>query len=137
MRNARWLCLACGVAEIIASFTPAVHIPIGGNITFAALPHGVGAVIVALGLLTVLGAIPQNGRWQWLPSALLLFVLATVYERVVTDPSRTFADPLLRRVIHPAWGFPTMVTIALVCIIAGIVAHSRARSIVEPVSGAP
>jgi hypothetical protein len=61
-----------------------------------------------LGALTAAAALRPRGWWRWAPGALSAAVLAVAYWRLTRAPSGTFADPLLRRALRPAWGFVPM-----------------------------
>jgi hypothetical protein len=50
-----------------------------------------------------------------------------MYWRIVTAPSGTFIDPLLRRAVDPGWGFVPMGIAALVSLLgARMVGHAMA-----------
>jgi len=104
--------LIAGLAQIAAAFTPAGHVAMRGSIAFIRLPNA-GAAFVALGLLTAFLALRPRGWWRWLPGIISIVLLVVVYTRLRWAPSGGFFDPVLRRVVHPAWGFIPMTLAAL------------------------
>lgn len=99
--------LIAGLAQIGAAFTPAGHVRFVGTIPFIRLPNA-GVAFVALGLLTSVVALRPRGWWRWIPGLASAVLLGIVYARLRWEPSGGFADPLLRRVVRPAWGFAPM-----------------------------
>jgi hypothetical protein len=104
--------LIAGLAQVAAAFTPAGHIALRGSISFIRLPNA-GAAFVTLGLLTGFLALRPRGWWRWLPGVVSIVLLVVVYARLRWAPSGGFFDPVLRRVVHPAWGFIPMTLAAL------------------------
>ena len=103
----RNLLLAAGALQIAALFTPAVRVRLAGTTAFIHLPTA-GITLLVLGVLTACIALVRRGWWQWLPGILSGLVLVVAYSRIVHAPSGSFADPLLRHAVHPAWGFVPM-----------------------------
>jgi len=67
--------------------------------------------------LTMVVALRPSGWWRWVPAPLTAGVLAMTYWRLTHNPSLTFVDPLLRRLIHPSWGFVPMTLAVLVSLV--------------------
>jgi len=99
--------LIAGLAQILAAFTPAGHARLLGAISFIRLPQA-GIAFVVLGALTVLVAVRPRGWWRWIPGLASAALLAVVYARLRWQPTGGFADPLVRRMVRPAWGFYPM-----------------------------
>jgi hypothetical protein len=123
------LLLTAGALQLAALFAPAVRVPLVGTIPFVRVPTA-GALLIALGLLTVPVALRWN-RWRWLPGGLSAAVVAIVYARIVLAPSGTFVDPLLRRAVHPAWGFAPM-SLAVALSLAAASLRPRPRPLRPP-----
>src|SRR5215468_8710925 len=96
-----------GLAQIAAVFTPAGRGRLLGVIPFIRLPNA-GVAFVVLGILTALVALWRRGWWRWIPGLASAALLTVVYMRLRWDPSGTFADPLVRRIVRPSWGFYPM-----------------------------
>jgi hypothetical protein len=119
--------LAAGVLQIAAVFTPAVRIPFVRGILFLRLPTA-GVLLVALGLIAVGVAFRPAGWWRWLPSILSGAIVTAAYLRILHAPSGTFGDFLLRRTVHPDWGFvPMGAAVALGLVGAAIAGRDRRR----------
>lgn len=129
VRLSRFL-LVAGLAQVAAAFTPAGHIRLLGSVSFIRLPTA-GAAFVFLGLLTSLMALRPRGWWPWIPGIASIVLLAVVYERLRWAPSGGFFDPLLRRVVRPAWGFIPMTLAALLVLVAAARVRLRARSLIN------
>jgi len=99
--------LIAGLAQILAAFTPAGHARLFGSIPFIRLPSA-GLAFVVLGALTVLVALRPRGWWRWIPGLASAALLAVVYARLRWQPTGGFADPLVRRMVRPDWGFYPM-----------------------------
>ena len=99
--------LIAGLAQILAAFTPAGHARLLGAISFIRLPQA-GIAFVVLGALTVLVAVRPRGWWRWIPGLASAALLAVVYARLRWQPTGGFADPLVRRMVRPDWGFYPM-----------------------------
>jgi hypothetical protein len=113
------LLLGAGCLQLAALFAPAARARLLGPVSFARLPNA-GVALAALGALTIAAALLPRVRWRWVPGALSAAVLGVVYWRLSRAPSGTFVDPLLRHVLHPAWGFVPM-TAAVVLGLVGAV----------------
>jgi hypothetical protein len=61
-----------------------------------------------LGVLTALVGVRPRGWWRWIPGLASAALLAVVYARLRWQPTGGFADPLVRRMVRPAWGFYPM-----------------------------
>jgi hypothetical protein len=96
-----------GLLQIASVYAPAARVRIYGAIPFHRIPNG-GAALLTLGVLTLVVALRPTGWWRWVPAPLSAAVLAIVYWRITHNPSLTFIDPLLRRLVHPSWGFMPM-----------------------------
>lgn len=96
-----------GLLQIASVYSPAARVRIYGVIPFHRIPNG-GAALLTLGVLTLVVALRPGGWWRWVPASLTAAVLAIVYWRITHNPSLTFVDPLLRRLVHPSWGFMPM-----------------------------
>jgi hypothetical protein len=107
LSGANQFLVVAGLAQIAAAFSPAGSVRLLGPISFVHLPTA-GAAFVVLGILTALVALAPRGWWRWIPGLASAVLLAVVYARLRYQPTGGFADPLLRRVVHPAWGFYPM-----------------------------
>ena len=125
-RPDRLLFLA-GVLQILATFTPAARMRIVGGLSFARLPNA-GVTLVVLGLLTLAIALRPNRWWRFIPGTLSGIILAVVYVRLSRNPSHTFVDPLLRRLLHPSWGFVPMGAVVLFSLVAAVRVRPRRRA---------
>jgi len=96
-----------GLLQIASVYAPAARVRIYGVVPFHRIPNG-GVALLTLGVLTLVVALRPTGWWRWVPAPLTAAVLAVVYWRITHNPSLTFVDPLLRRLIHPSWGFMPM-----------------------------
>jgi len=96
-----------GLLQIASVYSPAARVRIYGVIPFHRIPNG-GAALLTLGVLTLVVALRPTGWWRWVPAPLTAAVLAIVHWRITHNPSLTFVDPLLRRLVHPSWGFLPM-----------------------------
>ena len=118
--------LAAGCLQLAALLTPAARMRIVGAIPFYKVPTASVALAV-LAALTIAVALRPRGWWRWLPSVGTALVLALTYWRLVYAPSQTFVDPVLRRTLHPSWGFYAMFAAVLVGLIgAALVRAPRA-----------
>jgi hypothetical protein len=117
--------LIAGLAQIAATFTPAGHVRLLGDKTFIHLPNA-GVAFVALGVLTTLVAIGPRGWWRWIPSLASAGLIVVVYARLRWEPTGGFADPLLRHVVSPTWGFIPM-GLAIALSLVGSVPLRRTR----------
>ena len=99
--------LIAGLAQIAAAFTPAGRGRLLGVIPFIRLPSA-GVAFVILVILTALVALWRRGWWRWIPGLASAALLTVVYMRLRWDPSGTFADPVVRRIVRPSWGFYPM-----------------------------
>jgi hypothetical protein len=126
--------LIAGLAQIAATFTPAGRGRLVGALSFVRLPNA-GVAFVVLGILTALVALWRRGWWRWIPGLLSAALLTVVYMRLRYQPSGTFADPLVRRIVHPSWGFYPMGVAILLSLAAPIRIGRRARP--APVEPAP
>ena len=106
-----------GLLQIAAVYSPAARVRVYGFIPFHRIPNG-GVALLTLGVLTLVVALRPTGWWRWVPAPLTAAVLAVVYWRITHNPSLTFIDPFLRRLVHPAWGFIPMSAAALIGFIA-------------------
>ena len=114
-----------GLLQIASVYAPAARVRIYGVIPFHRIPNG-GAALLTLGVLTLVVALRPTGWWRWLPAPLTAAVLAIVYWRITHNPSLTFVDPLLRRLVHPSWGFMPMSAAVLGSLIgAGVVRRPK------------
>jgi hypothetical protein len=105
--DANRLLLIAGLAQVAAAFTPAGHVRFSGPLPFIRLPNA-GIAFIVLGVFTALVALRPRGWWRWIPGLASAILLAIVYARLRWEPSGGFADPLLRRMVRPAWGFYPM-----------------------------
>ena len=121
------LLFAIGLLQVAAVFAPAVRIRILGTVAFLRLPTA-GVVLLILALLQVAIAFRPVGWWKWIPSPLAGVVVAVSYRRIVTAPSGSFIDPLLRHAVHPAWGFILM-SGAVALSFIGVAIPQRSQSI--------
>jgi hypothetical protein len=119
--------LVAGLLQLAAVLTPAARVRIYGPVSFLRLPTA-GVVLAILGALTVAVALRPRGWWRWVPGAASALVVAVVYWRLTRAPSGTFVDPLLRHVLHPAWGFAPMACAVLL----GLVGAARAVTAPTP-----
>lgn len=110
--------LGAAVLQLASLYAPAAHATLVGNVPFVRVPTA-GPVLAALGAFTLAVAIWGRGRWRWIPGACSALVVAVVHWRLVHSPSATFADPLLRRLVHPSWGFWPMGASAAFALVAG------------------
>jgi hypothetical protein len=117
--EANLLLIVAGLTQIVAAFTPAGRGRLLGAIPFVRLPQA-GVAFVVLGILTALVALWRRGWWRWLPGLLSAALLAVVYMRLRWQPSGTFADPLVRRIVRPSWGFYPMGVAILLSLAAPI-----------------
>jgi hypothetical protein len=109
--------LAAGLAQVSATFTPAGHVRLLGNVLFIRLPTA-GVAFIVLGLLIGATAFWPRGWWRWFPGIASLGLLAVVYARLRWAPSGGFFDPVLRRAVQPAWGLVPMTFAALLMLAA-------------------
>ena len=126
------LLVIAGLAQIAAAFTPAARVRLRGSIPFYRLPNAGGAFIV-LAVLTALLAFAPRGRWRLLPGLASAALSAVVYARLRWEPSGGFADPLLRHLVRPAWGFVPLAAAVALALIAGLA--STRRQTVRPPTG--
>ena len=119
--------LAAGLLQIAAIVTPAASAPVAGSVPFHDVETA-GALLLVLGLLNLVVALRPAGWWRWLPGALTAVLLALMYWRIVTAPSGTFIDPLLRRAVEPGWGFVPMGAAALLSLLGAARARHAAAS---------
>ena len=105
-----------GLVQIASIYSPAARVRIYGLVPFLRVPNG-GVALLALGVLTMVVALRPSGWWRWVPAPLTAGVLAMTYWRLTHNPSLTFVDPLLRRLIHPSWGFVPMTLAVLVSLV--------------------
>ena len=96
-----------GLLQIASVYAPAARVRVYGFIPFHRIPTG-GVALLTLGVLTLIVALRPTGWWRWIPAPLTAAVLTVVYWRITHNPSLTFIDPLLRRLVHPSWGFVPM-----------------------------
>jgi len=115
-----------GLAQIAAAFTPAGRGRLLGVIPFIRLPNA-GVAFVVLGILTALVALWRRGWWRWIPGLASAALLTVVYMRLRWDPSGTFADPLVRRIVRPSWGFYPMGVAIFLSLAAPIQLGRRGR----------
>jgi hypothetical protein len=71
---------------------------------FFRLPNA-GIALAVLAALTVAAGFVAHRWWSSVPAALSALILGVAYWRILTKPSGFFIDPLVRRLVHPAWGF--------------------------------
>ncbi|HTE48170.1 MAG TPA: hypothetical protein VK636_23195 [Gemmatimonadaceae bacterium] len=121
--------VAAGVMQLVALLTPAVRVRLAGTIPFFRLPNA-GVVLVALGVLTVAIAFRPRGWWRWIPGVLSGVIVTVAYFRIVTAPSGSFLDPLLRHAVHPSWGFVAM-TVAILFSLGGAAVTRRAPPVTD------
>ncbi|MEO7087071.1 MAG: hypothetical protein ABI442_19160 [Gemmatimonadaceae bacterium] len=107
---------AAGVFQLAAVFTPAARVRLAGVIPFFKLPNA-GLALVILSLFTILVAIKPHRVVRWVPTVLSAIVVGVAYSRISRAPTGHFFDPLVRRLVHPAWGFIPMATAILVALI--------------------
>jgi hypothetical protein len=108
--------LIAGLLQIGSIYSPAARVRIYGLLPFLRIPSG-GVALLSLGVLTLIVALRPNGWWRWIPAPLSAGVLALIYWRITHNPSATFVDPLLRHLMHPAWGFAPMSAAVLVGVV--------------------
>lgn len=110
-----------GIAQIAAAFIPAAHVRTRGSIPFFRLPNA-GMAFLVLGVLTALLAFTRLGWWRAIVPLASIVLTAVVYMRVRLEPSGGFADPLLRHLVRPAWGFVPMFAAGVLGLIVSILA---------------
>lgn len=116
-RRVNRIMFVAGLLQIASIYSPAARVRIYGFVPFLRIPNG-GVALLTLGVLTLLVALRPIGWWRWVPGPVTAAVLALIYWRLTHNPSLTFVDPLLRRLMHPSWGFVPM-TIAVVVSLIG------------------
>ena len=121
---AGFLLVIAGLAQIVAAFMPAAHVRLRGSISFLRLPHA-GVAFVGLAVLTALLAFAPRGWWRSIPALASAALCAVIYARLRWQPSGGFADPLLRHLVRPAWGFVPMLGAVALALIAGLVPTKR------------
>jgi len=126
-RASRLLLVAAGLLQAAAMLAPAARAPLAGSIPFRGVEPA-GALLLVLALLNLVVALRPAGWWRWLPGALTAVLLALMYWRIVTAPSGTFIDPLLRRAVEPGWGFVPMGAAALLSLLGAARARHAAAS---------
>ena len=122
-----------GVAQIAAAFTPAAHVRLRGSIPFFRLPNA-GIAFVVLGVITVLLTFAPRGWWRSIPPLVAAALCAVVYGRLRWEPSGGFADPLLRHLVRPAWGFVPMLAAVALALIVGL-ASTRQQTTPSELAG--
>ena len=119
--------LIAGFAQVAAAFAPAGYIRLRGHISFIGLPSA-GLAFLVLGLLTALTALRPHGWWRWIPGLTSIGLLSVVYAKLRYAPSGGFFDPMLRRVVRPAWGFVPMALAALFTLVAAATVRLESRA---------
>jgi hypothetical protein len=121
-RVSRAIVAATGITQAAATFAPAARVRLFGSISFIRL-HATGGVLLAVGIVIAMLAIQARTRWAavcGILSLLSLLMTAAVYQRLLTRPLTTFADPLVRRMMHPAWGLSVIALSALIGTVAAV-----------------
>jgi len=121
---ANMMLLIAGLAQVAATFTPAAHVRLRGSIAFFRLPNA-GLAFVVLAVITSLFAFAPRGWWRCIPALASALLSAIVYARLRWQPSGGFADPLLRHLVRPAWGFVPMAATVALALIAGLASSRR------------
>ena len=101
------LLVVAGLLQLASLVTPAARVRLYGVIPFFRLPNA-GIALGVLAALTVAAAFVRHRWWTSVPAVLSGLILVVAYWRIVTNPSGLFFDVLVRRVVHPAWGFGPM-----------------------------
>src|SRR5262245_40969123 len=73
--------LVAGFAQIAASFAPAGHVRLRGDISFIRLPTA-GLAFIVVGLLAALAALRPQGWWRWVPGLASIGLLSVVYAKL-------------------------------------------------------
>jgi hypothetical protein len=123
-RPADILLAVAGLAQLAAAFTPAAHVRLRGAISFLRLPNA-GLAFVALGVIAALLAFAPRGWWRVIPALASAALCAVVYARLRWEPSGGFADPLLRHLVRPSWGFVPMAAAVILALVAGLSSTAR------------
>jgi hypothetical protein len=134
IRNpSRTLAYAGGILQSVAAFLPAVRMRLSGTASFLRV-HTTGGVLLAFGIVIIVAA--NRGRWRWVGAIAGISLVATVlmYVQIVTAPMRMFIDPLMRHVVHPAWGFIPMTFGTVLGLCAAIWSARTSRASDVPVS---
>jgi len=98
---------AAGIFQLASLLAPAARVRLLGTIPFFRLPNA-GVALVVLGLFTLVVAVRPHRVWRWVPVLLSTFIVALAYYRIANAPTGRFFDPVVRRAVHPAWGFAPM-----------------------------
>jgi hypothetical protein len=128
--------LVVGLLQVAATFLPAAHVRLLGDMPFVRLPTA-GVALMVLGLLTSAAAL-RPGWWRWLPPVASAVVVAVAYYRLRYSPAGSFIDPVLRRTVRPTWGFTPMAVVILLALIAAAFAHWSSHRLsmgIDSVSG--
>jgi hypothetical protein len=110
------LLIVAGLMQLASLAAPAARVRLYGVMPFFKLPNA-GIALAMLAGLTVIVAFFAHRWWSSVPPALSGVILIVAYWRIVNAPSGYFFDALVRRVVHPAWGFVPM-TAAVVLALA-------------------
>ena len=116
--------MIAGAAQVAAAFTPAAHVRFRGSIPFFRLPHA-GIAFVVLGIVVALVAFAPRGPWRLIPALASAALCAVVYARLRWEPSGGFADPLLRNLVRPAWGFVPMAIAVALALVGALASATR------------
>lgn len=125
--------IAAGIGQMAATLTPAVRVRLVGTTLFLRLPDA-GAILLALGVLTIVAALRPYGWWRCIPGIASGGLLSVVYWRIVHTPSGTFIDPVLRHAVHPAWGFIPMALAVLASVVGAALVRKApdAHTLLQP-----
>ncbi|HEY4133442.1 MAG TPA: hypothetical protein VGM50_22675 [Gemmatimonadaceae bacterium] len=124
--------LIVGLLQVVATFLPAAHVRLLGDMPFVRLPTA-GMTLVILGLLTSVVAL-RPGWWRWIPPVASAAVVGVAYYRLRYSPAGSFIDPILRRVARPTWGFTPMAIVIALALVAAAFVRRPARVAVDPVA---
>jgi hypothetical protein len=127
----RFLAIA-GLTQLAAAFTPAAHVRLLGDKTFASLPTA-GLLFVSLGIVTTLTALWPRKPLPWISPFVSAVLTVIVYAKLRWAPSGGWVDPVFRRVVKPTWGFGPMSIAVLMALAAAWLAHrTQPREMTRP-----
>jgi hypothetical protein len=107
-RRPNRLLIIAGLLQLASMAAPAARVRFYGVMPFYRLPNA-GVALGILAALTIAMAFVAHRWWSAVPPALSGVILIVAYWRIVNAPSGYFFDSLVRRIVHPAWGFAPMI----------------------------